>query len=158
MLKKFRFPIRFKILLTLLVVITMVVSMITFIMANLFHADKTAYIKDLTSTIASNQAEKTRALLEGYSKELGIFSQLMLDRSIPAGARTRLLQRSFVDFKEFVAVTLYQPDRDPVTIFDAEALKEVGLDRTFLDQSQSAHHALLQASVHLYGKSQRRGV
>jgi len=55
MLKNFRFPIRFKILVTLLVVITLVVSMITFIMANLFHTDKTAYIKDLTSTTASNQ-------------------------------------------------------------------------------------------------------
>ncbi|MBE0501717.1 MAG: HAMP domain-containing protein [Desulfuromonadales bacterium] len=139
MLNKFRFPIRFKILLTLLVVITLVVSMITFIMANLFHADKTTYIKDLTSTIASNQAEKTRVLLEGYRKDLGLFSQLMLDRSIPSTSRNRLLQQSFVNFREFVAVTLYQPDRDPVTIFDAEALRSVGLDRSFLDQCQSAH-------------------
>ncbi len=139
MLKRFRFPIRFKILLTLLVVITLVVSMITFIMANLFHADKTAYIKDLTSTIASNQAEKTRVLLEGYRKDLGLFSQLMLDRSIPSTSRNRLLQQSFVNFREFVAVTLYQPDRDPVTIFDAEVLQTVGLDRSFLDQCQAAH-------------------
>ena len=139
MQKRFRFPIRFKILLTLLVVITLVVSMITFIMANLFHADKTAYIKDLTSTIASNQAEKTRVLLEGYRKDLGLFSQLMLDRSIPSSSRNRLLQQSFVNFREFVAVTLYQPDRDPVTIFDAEVLKNVGLDRSFLDQCQAAH-------------------
>ena len=144
MLKKFRFPIRFKILLTLLVVITMVVSTITFVMANLFHSDKTAYIKDLTSTIASNQAEKTRALLDGYSSELKTFTRLMLDRSIPAGSRNRLLQRSFVDFKEFVAVTLYQPDRDPVTIFDAEALTAVGLDRSFLEQYQTTHPLPLQ--------------
>ena len=133
MLKKFRFPIRFKILLTLLVVMTLVVSLITFIMANLFHSDKTAYIKDLTATTASNQAEKTRALLDGYHKELVIFSRLMLDRSIPANSRNRLLQKSFVDFKEFVAVTLYQEDREPVTIFDAEALTSAGLDRAFLD-------------------------
>jgi signal transduction histidine kinase len=139
MLKNMRFPIRFKILLTLLVVITIVVSTITFIMANLFHADKTAYIKDLTSTIASNQSEKTRALLEGYRKELGFFTQLMLDRSIPAASRNRLLQKYFVDFKEFVAITLYQPDRAPVTIFDAEALNAAGLTREFLDQCQTAN-------------------
>ena len=144
MLKKIRFPIRFKILLTLLVVITMVVSMITFIMANLFHADKTTYIKDLTVTIASNQAEKTRVILEGYRKELSIFSQLMLDRSIPSGSRNRLLQKAFVNFKEFVAVTLYQPERDPVTIFDDEALTAAGLDRSFLDQSQATHPLPLQ--------------
>ncbi len=106
MLKNFRFPIRFKILLTLLVVITLVVSMITFIMANLFHSDKTSYIKDLTATTASNQAEKTRALLDGYHDELEIFTRLMLERSIPASARNRLLQKTFVDFEEFVAVTL----------------------------------------------------
>ncbi len=144
MLNKIRFPIRFKILLTLLVVITIVVSMITFIMANLFHADKTTYIKDLTVTIASNQAEKTHVLLEGYRKELTIFSELMLDRSIPAGSRNRLLQRAFVNFREFVAVTLYQPDRDPVTIFDDEALTSVGLDRTFLDRCQTAYPLPLQ--------------
>ena len=144
MLKNFRFPIRFKILVTLLVVITLVVSMITFIMANLFHADKTAYIKDLTSTTAINQAEKTHALLDSYRKELLIFSRLMLDRSIPAASRNRLLQKSFVDFKEFVAVTLYQDDREPVTIFDAEALKSAGLNRTFLDQYQTAYPLPLQ--------------
>lgn len=144
MKKNFRFPIRFKILLTLLVVITLVVSMITFIMANLFHSDKTAYIKDLTATTASNQAEKTRALLDGYRDELEIFTRLMLERSIPAATRNRLLQKTFVDFEDFVAVTLYQEDRKPVTIFDAEALKAAGLSRTYLDKIQATHPLPLQ--------------
>ncbi len=144
MLKNFRFPIRFKILLTLLVVITLVVSMITFIMANLFHADKTAYIKDLTATTASNQAEKTRALLDGYHDELEIFTRLMLERSIPASTRNRLLQKTFVDFEEFVAVTLYQKGREPVTIFDAEALKSAGLNRAFLGRYQATHPLPMQ--------------
>ena len=144
MLKSFRFPIRFKILLTLLVVITLVVSMITFIMANLFHSDKTAYIKDLTATTANNQAEKTRALLDGYNDKLEIFTRLMLERSIPASTRNRLLQKTFVDFEEFVAVTLYQKDREPVTIFDAEVLKSAGLNRAYLDKYKLSHPLPLQ--------------
>ena len=83
MLMKFRFPIRFKILLTMLVVITTVVSTITFIMANLFHEDKTAYIYDLTSTTSLNAASKTETLLTSYSERLQVFTRLMLDRTIP---------------------------------------------------------------------------
>jgi signal transduction histidine kinase len=134
MLKQLRFPIRFKILLTLLVVITIVVSVITFIMANLFHEDKKAYIHDLTSTTSLNAAAKTETLLIGYSERLQVFTRLMLDRTIPSRAKAKLLQKTFVDFDDFVSITLHQKNREPVTVFDAQMLESKGLSRKDLDQ------------------------
>jgi len=133
MLKQLRFPIRFKILLTLLVVVTAVVALITFIMANLFHADKRVYIHDLAAATASNGADKTHALLSSYRDSLQIFASLALDRSIPAATRSRLLQNSFEDLHDFIAITLHPQQRDPVTIFDAHALEEAGLQRRHID-------------------------
>jgi len=133
MFKHFRFPIRFKILVTLLVVITAVVTLITFIMANLFHADKRVYIHDLTAATASSGAEKTRALLAGYRDSLQIFSNLAMDRSIPSNTRSRLLQSSFEELGDFISIALYPDNSEPVTIFDAQILKNAGLDRRHID-------------------------
>ena len=58
MIKKLNIPIRFKILIAVLFMITVVVSIITFIMANMFHSDKTAYIHDTTSTIAVHKSQE----------------------------------------------------------------------------------------------------
>ena len=54
------------------------------------------------------------------------------------------MQKTFVDFEEFVAVTLYQKDREPVTIFDAEVLKSAGLNRAYLDKYKLSHPLPLQ--------------
>lgn len=151
MLNKLRFPIRFKILLTLLVVITTVVSVITFIMANLFHEDKKAYIHDLTSTTSLNAASKTETLLIGYRERLQVFTRLMLDRTIPSRAKAKLLQKTFVDFDDFVSITLYQKNREPVTVFDARMLEGKGLTRKDLDQYRQENplpvESILKGSV-----------
>ena len=145
MLKKLRFPIRFKILLTLLVVITIVVSVITFIMANLFHEDKKAYIHDLTSTTSLNAASKTETLLNGYRERLQVFTRLMLDRSIPSRAKATLLQKTFVDFGDFISITLYQKNREPVTVLDIRMLEKKGLSRKAVIQYQQENPLPLES-------------
>lgn len=136
MLKQLRFPIRFKILVTLLVVVTAVVALITFIMANLFHADKRVYIHDLTAATAGNGASKTHALLSSYRDSLEIFARLALDRSIPSATRSRLLQNSFEELEDFISISLYPERSEPVVIFDARALENAGLDRKHIDDVQ----------------------
>ena len=56
MSQSFRIPFRFKILVTVVFLVTAVVSAITFTMAQMFHADKTAYVSDLTAVIAAHAA------------------------------------------------------------------------------------------------------
>ena len=94
MKKRLRFPIRFKILIALLLIVTGVVSIITFTMANLFHADKAAYIHDLTSEMAMHTASETRALLTGYRERLQVFTRVLLAKEMPADRKTTLRQPS----------------------------------------------------------------
>lgn len=129
---KWHFPIRFKILLTGLVVITAVVGVITFTMAQLFHIDKTAYIHDLTSVITLNTAEETRTILTGYRERLQVFTRFLYEDELRQDQKTKLLQQLFKDFHEFIAVTLHEPGKDPITIYDAYLLKSVGLEKKAL--------------------------
>jgi len=125
--KKLRFPIRFKILISLLFVITGVVSTITYTMANLFHADKSAYIRDLTSVIAIHAAQEARALLVGYSEKLGVFARLMNDAQLEKDQKTEMITRLLEDFPDFVTVTLYVGGVEQATVYDAVTLEKLGL-------------------------------
>jgi len=128
-----RFPIRYKILLILLVVVTAVVSTITFTMANLFHSDKRSYIHDLTSLIAVHSAKETDSLLEGYHERLEVFARLMYDESLQQKQKTELLKGLFQDFKEFVAVTLYDPVSGVVAVYDINQITAAKLNRSMFD-------------------------
>jgi len=139
MMRRLRFPIRFKILMALLLVITSVVSIITFSMANLFHTDKAAYIHDLTSEMAMHTATETRALLIGYRERLQVFTRLMIERDMPPDQKTTLLKQLFEDFREFVAVTLYVNGAEPATVYDAKTLEAAGLTKDSLFSHRKDH-------------------
>ena len=132
--KRLRFSIRFKILIALLLIVTGAVSIITFTMAKLFHADKAAYIHDLTSEMAVHTAAETRALLNGYRQRLQVFTRLLLEEQLPADRKTVLLKQLFEDFGEFVAVTVYRTGAQPARAYDAHTLESAGLKKkAFLD-------------------------
>jgi signal transduction histidine kinase len=134
MKKGLRFSIRFKILIALLLIVTGVVSIITFTMANLFHADKSAYIRDLTSEMAMHTASETSALLNGYRERLQVFTRLLLEKQMPADRKTALLKQLFEDFGEFVAVSVYAKGSALATVYDARSLDAAGVKKkAFLD-------------------------
>jgi signal transduction histidine kinase len=139
MLEKIRFPIRFKILVALLLLITVVVSIITFTMANLFHADKSAYIHDLSAEMAMHTASETRALLAGYQERLQVFTRLMLEKELAADQKTGLLKQLFEDFQEFVAITLYVDGEEMATVYDARSLESAGLTKDTLVSQRNQH-------------------
>ena len=127
MFDRTQFPIRFKILIVILLLVTGAVSTITFTMANLFHKDKAAYIRDLTSEMAMHTAAETRLLLTGYREKVGIFTELMLERDLYADQKSKLIGKLFEDFQEFVSVTLYEGDTELINVFDANSLEDAGL-------------------------------
>ncbi|WP_136525770.1 sensor histidine kinase [Geomonas ferrireducens] len=123
---RLKFPLRFKILLSQLLVVSVVLSLITFTMATLFQKDKTAYIHDLTSTMALHSAEEAGTLVTGYTEKLKLFSRLMSDREM--GGREQALKGLFEEFGEFVMVTRNAPDGDE-DVYDQAALDAVGVTR-----------------------------
>jgi signal transduction histidine kinase len=135
--KRWRIPMRFKILIGVLVLVTAAVSTITFTMANIFHTDKRAYIKDLTSLIALQTAQETQVVLIAYREQLKAFSRLMYNRELEQDKKANLLKGMFEDFPDFIAVTLYEEGRGDVTVFDALQLENAGLTREQYDNYRS---------------------
>ena len=136
---RFQFPLRFKILVALLILVTAVVSVITFTMANLFHTDKKTYIHDLTSIIALHTAEETQSLLIGYQERINVLTRLMVQHSLSSDAKTALLKDLFQDFGEFVAITIHEPGRSPVTLYDAAQLSAANLKKNDLLAFRAEH-------------------
>jgi signal transduction histidine kinase len=129
MRRALKLPLRFKILITLLIVVTIVVSIITFTMAKMFHSDKSTYVHDLTSVMAVNLSQEVRSLLDGYRERLLVFTRFIYSRDLGQKQKSRLLKEMFTDFREFVAVTVYETGLDPVTIYDKGSLEKAGLTR-----------------------------
>jgi len=127
--RKILFPIRLKILVTLLILVTTSIGTITFTMANLFHIDKSAYIRDLTSLIAIHTAQETNATLTSYKQTLYAFARLMYDEKLSQQQKSSLLSAMFEDFPDFVSVTLTEKQRGDVTVFDANQLTNAQLTR-----------------------------
>lgn len=127
-------PMRLKILLGVLLLVTAAVSAITYTMANIFHTDKQAYIKDLTSLIALQTAQETQVVLVAYREQLKAFSRLMYNRDIEQEKKANLLKGMFEDFPDFAAITLYEEGRGDVTVFDAAQFESAGLTREHLDK------------------------
>ena len=139
MQSRWRFPIRFKLLITALFLITAVVSAITFAMARLFHDDKTAYIHDLTSTLALHAAQETRSLLASYGERLQVFARVMQERGMPKEQKTRLLRNLFEDFEDFVAITHSVNGREQATVYDRNTLKAARLTMHQLASHRNGH-------------------
>lgn len=124
-----KLPLRFKILIALLLVVTIAVSIITFTMARMFHSDKTMYIHDLASLIALNSSQEARSIVNGYREKLQVFARLIYDREMKQDKKSKYVRQLFVDFHEFVAISLYEEGLDPVTIYDIKSLEEAGLTK-----------------------------
>lgn len=129
MLKKFRFPIRFKILITLLMIISIVVAVITFTMANLFHTDKTAYVHDMTSMMATSLAEEAGSLLDSYRERMIVFSRIMAQRDLSRSQKNLLVKRLFEDFHEFVGISFYWKGKELATAYDEISLEVAALTK-----------------------------
>ncbi len=139
MISRLRFPIRLKILITFLFVITVVVSLIISAMARLLSTDKTTYIRDLTSVIALHVAEEANSLLVSYHGRLRVFAELMLDQRLASDGKARMIRNLFGNFPNFVAVSVHEEGREPVTVYDAKTLEAAGITKEDLFRYQKEH-------------------
>lgn len=136
---KWRFPIRLKILVTLLLTVVTVVSVITFTMANLFHADKTTYIQGLTSVVSQHTAAEVGTVLSSHRDRLQAFARLLLEKDMDQERKARMLRQLFEDFREFVAITLYENGSELATVYDSLALEGAGLTNAALMADREKH-------------------
>ncbi|MDH3646666.1 MAG: ATP-binding protein [Gammaproteobacteria bacterium] len=136
-MKRLAIPIRVKLLLAVLALVMLVVALITVSMANLFHDDKTTYIRDLTSIMAVQMSRETNVMVQSYTENLSVFADTLFDTELGANQKQNLIQNLFSSFSEFVAVSVIRENTQPVMVYDAASLQEVALTSRDL----LAHHA-----------------
>ena len=146
-MRQMRLSIRFKILLSLLLLVTAVVSLITFTMASMFHADKTAYIHDLASIISMSAAEEVRSVLAGYAERLRVYGRIMERDDVSRQRRTELMKELFADFPDLVAVQLYRESKEIASVYDAKALERAGLTKKELESERREHPIPAEATA-----------
>lgn len=134
-----RLPIRFKILISTLVVLTTVLGLITFTMARLFHSDKEAYIRDLTSVVAQHTGEEARDLLRSYGQKLQVFARMAYQTDLNKNAKSKLIAELFKDFRDFISVTIYENGVEQITIYDRNAFEGKQLDEAALNRYRKEH-------------------
>lgn len=136
-MRRLGFPIRVKLLLAVLVVVMLVVTLITVSMANLFHEDKTTYIRDLTSIMAVQVSRETNVMVQGYADNLSMFANVLFDTELAASQKQNLIQGLYSSFREFVVVSVAREGVDPVMVYDVALLDEASVTVDQLLQFQA---------------------
>ncbi|MGI9306303.1 MAG: hypothetical protein ACR2P5_03260, partial [Gammaproteobacteria bacterium] len=90
-MKKFSFPIRLKILLTVLAILMLVVGVITSTMTNLFHQDKTAYVRDYSAAVTNDIRTSVFTLMSSYVSATRVLSEVLFADYVEPSAKQRLI-------------------------------------------------------------------
>ena len=127
MLRSLKIPIRLKILVSALLVIMLVVGLITSTMANLFQKDKTFYVRDMASVMSQHVAAEADALLRGYGENLRVFADVFFDPEVTPRHKSKMINRLFDNYQNFVGIGAYIAGQDPVMIYDETTLAAADL-------------------------------
>ena len=127
-MNKFVFPIRLKVLITVLAFLMMVVGFITATMADLFHQDKTAYVRDLSASVTSDIKTEIDTILGGYVSATRVLSEVLFANYIEPDAKQQLVRPLFVAYPEFLALVTEVQDEEPISIYNASAIRDFGIE------------------------------
>jgi two-component system, NtrC family, sensor kinase len=150
-------PIRIKILGSVLVLLMLSVAVITAVMAQLFHSDKTVYVKDLAAVTATSAQSEVDTLLANYASTTQAFADIVAANYLDPAQKERSAAALFATHPAAVAVTAYAPDGSRITLFDQRALTAVGLDASALSRDIPARGAsasgtrIARIEVHRHG-------
>ena len=123
-MNKFVFPLRLKVLITVLAFLMMVVGFITATMADLFHQDKTAYVRDLSASVTSDIKTEVDTILGGYVSATRVLSEVLFAGYIDSDAKQQLVKPLFVAYPEFLALVTINERDEPISIYNASAIRQ----------------------------------
>lgn len=126
-MNKIVFPLRLKVLITVLAFLMMVVGFITATMADLFHQDKTAYVRDLSASVTSDIKTEVDTILGGYVSATRVLSEVMFAEYIEPDAKQQLVKPLFVAYPEILALVTTNLHDEPISIYNASAVSNAGI-------------------------------
>lgn len=156
-MNKFIFPLRLKVLITVLAFLMMVVGFITATMADLFHQDKTAYVRDLSASVTSDIKNEVDTILGGYVSATRVLSEVLFADYIEPDAKQRLVKPLFVAYPEILALVTTDRHGEPISIYNASAVREAGIDADGLLDFASAQAVESPDTIGVYSVKLRSG-
>lgn len=156
-MNKFIFPLRLKVLITVLAFLMMVVGFITATMADLFHQDKTAYVRDLSASVTSDIKNEVDTILGGYVSATRVLSEVLFADYIEPDAKQRLVKPLFVAYPEILALVTTDRHDEPISIYNASAVREAGIDADGLLDFASAQAIESPDTIGVYSLKLRSG-
>jgi len=156
-MNKFIFPLRLKVLITVLAFLMMVVGFITATMADLFHQDKTAYVRDLSASVTSDIKNEVDTILGGYVSATRVLSEVLFADYIEPEAKQRLVKPLFVAYPEILALVTTGRHDEPISIYNASAVRAAGIDPDGLLDFASAQPLESADSIGVYSVKLRSG-
>jgi len=156
-MNKFIFPLRLKVLITVLAFLMMVVGFITATMADLFHQDKTAYVRDLSASVTSDIKNEVDTILGGYVSATRVLSEVLFADYIEPDAKQRLVKPLFVAYPEILALVTTDRHNEPISIYNASAVREAGIDADGLLDFASAQAIESPDTIGVYSLKLRSG-
>lgn len=125
---KFSFPIRLKVLITVTVMLMLVVGVITSTMANLFHQDKTAYVRDYSVGVTEDIRTGTRTILGGYVSATRMLSEVLFADYVDSASKNKLTKPIFSANPDLIAFVSTNSDGEPVLLYNATAMQGAGIE------------------------------
>lgn len=156
-MNKFIFPLRLKVLITVLAFLMMVVGFITATMADLFHQDKTAYVRDLSASVTSDIKNEVDTILGGYVSATRVLSEVLFADYIEPEAKQRLVKPLFVAYPEILALVTTGRYDERISIYNASAVRAAGIDPDGLLDFASAQPLESADSIGVYSVKLRSG-
>jgi len=156
-MSKLTFPIRLKVLITVLAFLMIVVGVITVTMADLFHEDKTTYVRDFSAAVTTDIKTEIDTILGGYVSASTVLSEVLFADYVDPNAKQRLIEPIFVAYPQIMAMVTHSPDGEPISIYNAATLQAVGTDSDELLTFASYAEGPSSDAVRVQGAKLRSG-
>jgi signal transduction histidine kinase len=147
---KIVFPLRLKVLITVLAFLMMVVGFITATMADLFHQDKTAYVRDLSASVTNDIKTEVDTILGGYVSATRVLSEVLFADYLEPSAKQKLVKPLFVAYPEILALVTTNEQDEPISIYNASAVREAGIEADELLDFASPENLELPDDIGVY--------
>ncbi|MBT8098837.1 MAG: HAMP domain-containing protein [Gammaproteobacteria bacterium] len=127
-MNKFSFPIRLKVLITVTVMLMLVVGVITSTMANLFHKDKTAYVRDYSAGVTEDIRTGAGTILSGYISATRMLSEVLFADYIDSASKNKLTKPIFAAYPDLIAFVSTNSEGEPVLLYNATAMQAANIE------------------------------
>ena len=127
-MKNFSIPIRLKVLVTVVVILMLVVGVITATMANLFHKDKTAYVRDYSFSVTEDIRVGTQTILGGYIAGSRVLSEVLFADFLDSQTKQDLIKPVFSAYPELLALVSTNWEGQPVSLYNSASMQREGVE------------------------------